>query len=57
MYMIAAFYLSVLYTRFLKEILNFFLKYLVVWLLDVIKNIGKFIKNAWLLNFVYKQKK
>ena len=57
MYMIAAFYLSVLYTRFLKEILNFFLNYLVVWLLDVIKNIGKFIKNAWLLNFVLKQKK
>tara|TARA_B100000482_G_C12591735_1_gene291804 strand:- start:932 stop:1450 length:519 start_codon:yes stop_codon:yes gene_type:complete len=55
--MLGGFYLSVLYTRFLKELLNFFLNYLVVWMLDVIKNIGLLIKNMWLLNFVFKNKK
>ena len=50
------FYISVLSIRLAKEILFFILNYLITWLLDVIRNIGLLIKNAWLLNFVYKKK-
>ena len=50
------FYFSVLAIRLAKETLFFILNYLVIWLFDVIKNIGLLIKNIWLLNFVTRKK-
>ncbi|MEJ6663161.1 MAG: hypothetical protein QNL31_02560 [Flavobacteriaceae bacterium] len=51
-----AYYFSVLSIRLAKETLFFILNYLIVWLFEVIKNIGLLIKNIWLLNFVIKKK-
>jgi hypothetical protein len=50
------YYFSVLTIRLAKETLFFILNYLIVWLFEVIKNIGLLIKNIWLLNFVIKKK-
>jgi hypothetical protein len=50
------YYFSVLAIRLAKETLFFVLNYLVIWLFDVIRNIGLLIKNLWLLNFVIKKK-
>ena len=50
------YYFSVLAIRLAKETLFFTLNYLIVWLFEVIKNIGLLIKNIWLLNFVIKKK-
>lgn len=49
-------YVSVLSVKLLKEILFFIINNLLSWLFDVIRNIGKLIKNAWLLNFVHRNK-
>lgn len=49
-------YLSVIAIKIGKEILYFFLNVLLKWFIDVVINIGKLIKNAWLLNFIYKKK-
>jgi len=51
-----SFYISVLFIRAGKEALTYILNNLVVWLFDVFKNIGLFIKNMWLLNIVIKKK-
>ena len=50
------YYFSVLAIRLAKETLFFVLNSLVIWLLEVIRNIGLLIKNIWLLNFVIKKK-
>ena len=50
------YYFSVLAIRLAKETLFFVLNYLVIWLFEVIKNIGLLMKNIWLLNFVIKKK-
>jgi hypothetical protein len=50
-------YFAVLVIRLSKETLFFILNNLVKWILDVVVNIGKLIKNMWLLNFVFKNKK
>jgi len=55
-YMLFAIYVSVLTVKLQKEILFFMINNLFTWLFDVIKNIGKLIKNAWLLNFVHRNK-
>ena len=49
-------YVSVLLIKLQKEILFFIINTLISWILDVLKNIGRFIKNAWLLNFVHRNK-
>jgi hypothetical protein len=49
-------YVSVISIKLGKETLYFILNNLVLWVLDVLVNIGKFIKNMWLLNFVYRKK-
>ncbi len=49
-------YVSVLLIRLQKEILFFIINTLISWLFDVLINIGRFIKNAWLLNFVHRNK-
>ena len=49
-------YLSVILIRFAKETLFFMINNLVSWVLEVISNIGKLIKNLWLLNIVVKRK-
>ena len=49
-------YISALTFRAAKEVVFFILNTLISWVLDVIKNIGKLIKNIWLLNFVIKRK-
>jgi hypothetical protein len=49
-------YLSVIVIRFAKETLFFMINNLVSWVLEVISNIGKLIKNLWLLNIVVKRK-
>ncbi len=49
-------YLSVIYFKITKEIIYYFLNVLLKWFIDVLTNIGKLIKNVWLLNFVYKKK-
>ena len=51
-----SYYISVLFIRAGKEALTYILNNLVVWLFDVFKNIGLFIKNMWLLNIVIKKK-
>jgi len=56
MYMLLTVYMSVLIVKLQKEILFFIINNLFTWLFDVIKNIGKLIKNAWLLNFVHRDK-
>lgn len=53
---LASNYLSVLLIRLGKETLFFALNNLLTWIIDVVKNIGKLIKNMWLLNFVIKKK-
>ncbi|MDB4011143.1 hypothetical protein N9484_09010 [Polaribacter sp.] len=50
------FYISVLVVKLQKEILFFVVNNLLSWLFNVIRNIGKLIKNVWLLNFVYRNK-
>ena len=49
-------YSSVLFIKLQKEILFFIVNNLLSWLFDVLRNIGKLIKNAWLLNFVHRNK-
>ncbi len=49
-------YVSVISIKITKETLFFILNNLVTWILDVFVNIGKFIKNMWLLNFVWRKK-
>ena len=49
-------YVSVLIIKLQKEILFFIINNLLTWLFDVIRNIGKLIKNGWLLNFVHRNK-
>jgi len=49
-------YSFVLIIKLLKEILFFIVNNLLSWLFDVLRNIGKLIKNAWLLNFVHRNK-
>jgi len=51
-----AIYSYVLIIKLLKEILFFIVNNLLSWLFDVLRNIGKLIKNAWLLNFVHRNK-
>ena len=51
-----AVYVSVVLIRFAKETLFFIINNLISWLFEVIINIGKFIKNLWLLNFVFRRK-
>lgn len=48
-------YTSVIFVRAGKETLFFVINNLVIWVLGVLVNIGKFIKNLWLLNFVIKK--
>ncbi|MCF6184745.1 MAG: hypothetical protein L3J56_09015 [Bacteroidales bacterium] len=50
------YYFSVLLIRLAKETLFFILNYLIIWLFEVIRNIGLLIKNLWLLNFVFRKK-
>jgi len=54
--MLFTFYFNVVLIRVSKEIVFFILNNLVSWFLNVIKNIGQLIKNAWLLNIVIKRK-
>ena len=49
-------YVSILTVKLQKEILFFIINNLLSWLFEVLRNIGKLIKNAWLLNFVYRNK-
>jgi len=49
-------YLSVISLKIVKEIIYYFLNTLLKWFIEVLTNIGKLIKNIWLLNFVYKKK-
>ena len=49
-------YLSVISIKAGKEAIYFVLNVLLKWALEVVSNIGKLIKNLWLLNFVYKKK-
>ncbi|MDB4148160.1 hypothetical protein N9591_00190 [Flavobacteriaceae bacterium] len=49
-------YSSILIIKLQKEILFFIVNNLLSWLFDVLRNIGKLIKNAWLLNFVHRNK-
>ena len=56
LYVLSCVYVSVLITKLQKEILFFIINNLLTWLFDVIRNIGKLIKNGWLLNFVYRNK-
>lgn len=49
-------YLSVIYLKIVKEIIYYFLNTLLKWFIEVLTNVGKLIKNIWLLNFVYKKK-
>lgn len=49
-------YSSVCAIRFAKETLFFMINNLVSWILEMIVNVGKLIKNVWLLNFVVKRK-
>ena len=49
-------YVSVVAIRFAKETLFFMINNLVSWILEMIVNVGKLIKNVWLLNFVVKRK-
>lgn len=49
-------YVSVIGLKAGKEVVHFFLNNLVVWMLDVISAIGRFIKHMWGLNFVIKRK-
>lgn len=49
-------YLSVIGIRLMKETYFFIINNLGSWLLNTIINIGKLVKNMWLLNFVYKKK-
>jgi len=51
-----AIYSYVLIIKLLKEILFFIVNNLLSWLFDVLRNIGKLIKNVWLLNFVHRNK-
>ncbi|ALO17359.1 hypothetical protein L21SP5_03764 [Salinivirga cyanobacteriivorans] len=50
------FYISVLGIRLNKELTFFIVNKLIIWLIDVIANMGQLIKNAWLLNIVVKRK-
>ena len=49
-------YTSVIWLKAGKEILHFFLNNMVVWFLDVIAAIGRFLKHMWGLNFVFRKK-
>jgi len=49
-------YVSVISIKVFKETLYFVLNNLVMWILEVFVNIGKLIKNMWLLNFVFKKR-
>ena len=49
-------YIFILIIKLQKEILFFIVNNLLSWLFDVLRNIGKLIKNAWLLNFVHRNK-
>ncbi|HBW86421.1 MAG TPA: hypothetical protein DEF82_06685 [Crocinitomicaceae bacterium] len=49
-------YVSVIGLKAAKEVLYFFLNNLVIWLLDVIAAIGRFLKHMWALNIVIKRK-
>jgi len=49
-------YASVIIIRLMKEALFFILNNLITWIFNVIINIGKLIKNAWLLNIVIRKK-
>ena len=49
-------YLSVISLKIAKEIIYYFLNTLLKWFIEVLTNIGKLIKNMWLLNIVYKKK-
>jgi len=49
-------YLSVISIKASKEVIYFILNVLLKWILEVIYNIGKLIKNVWILNFVFKKK-
>lgn len=52
-----AVYVSVVFIRLAKEIWFYIINNLITWLLEVFTNIGKLIKNMWLLNIVVKNKK
>ena len=54
--MLFTFYFYAVLIRVSKEVVFFILNNLVSWFLNVIKNIGQLIKNAWLLNIVIKRK-
>jgi len=56
LYVLSCVYVSVLITKLQKEILFFIINNLLTWLFDVMRNIGKLIKNGWLLNFVHRNK-
>jgi len=49
-------YVSVIVIRLSKEVWFYVINNLITWILKVFENIGKLIKNMWLLNFVYKNK-
>ena len=55
-FVLVGYYASVLIIKLIKEILFFIVNNLLSWLFDVLRNIGKLIKNAWLLNFVHRNK-
>lgn len=49
-------YTSVIWLKAIKEVVHFFLNNLIIWFLDVMAAIGRFLKHVWALNFVYRKK-